>query len=93
MMIGLCYGRMRENDKALQALETAVSKHPDRNGWSESTWFYLGSAYEGAGRTAEALQAYRQSVTLCRGAPTRKPDSFPWRDASERITLLESSGA
>jgi len=82
---------MGETEKALKSLEAAVSKFPDSRGSSEATWFYLGSVYECAGRSAEALDAYRKCVNLCKGSGTRKPESFPWREASERISVLDSS--
>lgn len=88
MMIGICYERSGECEKALAALELAAGTYPDRVGWSEAIWFYLGRSYEGAGRADEALEAYQKSVELAGRCSARKPDGFPWADASARIGAL-----
>ncbi|HUW59952.1 MAG TPA: M56 family metallopeptidase [Candidatus Bathyarchaeia archaeon] len=89
MMVGLCYGWMGEEEKALKSLELAAEKYPDVVGWSEATWYYLGERYERAARPEQALKAYRKSVDLAKQCVGRKPDKFPWAHAAERIAALE----
>ena len=88
MMVGICYEKIGEQDKAMAAYETAVAEHPDLAGWSEASYFYLASLYEQAGRTDDALQAYERCVSLCEKASGRVANAFPWREAAERIAEL-----
>lgn len=88
MMIGLCHSQLDHQRQALEFLEKAVREYGDLRGWSESTYFYLGSQYARAGRTDEALEAFRRCIELCRGV--RDPDAFPWKHAREAIARLES---
>jgi len=86
MMIGICYGRMGRNEKAIKALEKAVREYPDLKGFSESTCFYLGVAYARANRREEALEAFSRSLELSQGV--RDPNGFPWAEAKDCITKL-----
>lgn len=88
MMIGVCYGRMGKNDKAVEALEKAVGEYPDLRGFSESTYFYLGVAYAKANRKEEALGAFLKALELSEGV--RDPNGFPCAEARDWITRLKA---
>jgi len=90
MMIGLCYEWLGDLEEARTWLERATREYPDLRGWSETTYFYLGSIQRRLGQTDEALASYRKCVELCRGV--RDPLGFPWRTAVEASKSLENAG-
>jgi beta-lactamase regulating signal transducer with metallopeptidase domain/HEAT repeat protein len=87
MMVGICYDWMGEPEKSLKAFEGAVKLYPEVPGYSEATWYYLGSAYQQAGEEAKALDAYRKCADLCSTGPKGKA-GFPYASAMERISKL-----
>jgi tetratricopeptide (TPR) repeat protein len=88
MMIGLCHNWLGEPEQEIAAYEKAVREYPYRYGWIESTYFYLGSAYEGQGQMDKALEAYDNCLIAGRGV--RDPDTFPLKDARECIEYIKS---
>jgi TolA-binding protein len=86
MMIGLCYEKMGQNDKALAALEMAAAKYPDLKGWSEATYYYLGDRYLAAGHRDKAVDAFRKCLKLSEGV--RDPNGFPAKDARKALQKL-----
>ena len=86
MMIGICYDWMGEKEKALSSFEYAVQQYPDLKGFSEATYFYLGEAYEQAGQSDKALDAYTKCLAL--GSGVRNPAAFPLKNARERTIAL-----
>ncbi len=88
MMIGLCYDRLGDKPKALEAFEKAVETFPEAKGFSESTYFYLGSAYEQNGEKEKAIKAYEKAVELCKD---REPYLFPNNEAREQLHKLQSN--
>ncbi len=87
MMIGLCHGKLKQNDQAIEAYEKAISEYADLKGWVESSYFYLGSACEKRGDTAKALEAYQKCLEA--GEGVRRADQFPIGEAQERIDELQ----
>ncbi len=87
-MIGICYGAMGENQKAIESFEKAVSEYPNLKGWSESTYFYLGNAYMKTGQKDKALEAFRNCLVM--GEGVRDPNTFPLKDARGYIEKLEN---
>ena len=53
-------GGMRQNDEALNSLETALKINPN----DANFWFNKGMVLENMGRYSEALNSYRQSAAL-----------------------------
>jgi tetratricopeptide (TPR) repeat protein len=86
MMIGLCYGKLEQNDKAIEYLEKGVREYPDLKGFIESTYFYLGVAYAKANQNDKALKSFKKSIKLSKGV--RKPNEFPSKEAKEWIKKL-----
>jgi tetratricopeptide (TPR) repeat protein len=87
MMIGLCHGRLGQQDKEIEALERAVREFPDLKGWIESTWFYLGNAYLDRGQRDRALQAFENCLKA--GEGVREPEAFPLKDAREALAKIK----
>ena len=87
MMIGLSYGRLDQQDLAIDYYEQAVTEYPDLKGWVEASYYYLGSAYQKAGRTEEALEAYQKCLKAGQGI--RDPEGFPMKSARERIAEIQ----
>jgi len=87
MMIGLCRGKLKQNDQAIEVYEEAISEYADLKGWVESTYFYLGAAYEERGDTARTLEAYQKCLEAGKGR--RRADQFPIKEAQERISQLQ----
>lgn len=86
MMVGICHDRLGQHDRAIEAYEKAIREYPDRPGWSESIYFYLACEYERAGRSKDALAAYRRCIKL--GTGIRDEDAFPLKQARERIARM-----
>jgi beta-lactamase regulating signal transducer with metallopeptidase domain len=86
MMIGICYDWMGEKEKALESFEYAADQYPDLKGFSEATYFYLGEAYEQAKQQEKALDAYEKCLAL--GSEVRNPETFPLKNARDRISAL-----
>jgi tetratricopeptide (TPR) repeat protein len=87
-MIGICYGAMGENQKAIESFEKAVREYPNLKGWIESTYFYLGRTYMETGQKSKALEAFKNCLTI--GEGIRDPNAFPLKHAREYIEKLES---
>ena len=87
MMIGLCHGKLKQNDQAIEVYEEAIAEYADLKGWVESTYFYLGAAYEERGDTARALEVYQKCLEAGKGR--RRADQFPIKEAQERISQLQ----
>jgi hypothetical protein len=88
MMIGICYERMEQHEKAIETYHKAIREYPTLKGWSESTYFYLGRAYMNAGHNNKAVEAFKNCLILSQGV--RKSDSFPLKHAREYIEKLEN---
>jgi hypothetical protein len=86
MMIGVCYGHLGQNEKAIAAFERAIREYPHTD--LAATYFYLGSAYERAERFDDALAAYEQS--LQRGERIGRSGVFPGKNAAARIESLKT---
>jgi tetratricopeptide (TPR) repeat protein len=89
MMVGICYDKLDQDDPALAYLEKTVREYPDLRGWSETTYFYLGSQYRKINEPAKALWAFEKCIELCKGV--RDPRGFPWKNAEEAIKKLKAS--
>lgn len=85
MMIGLCYGRLGQRDKAIEAFQQAIQEYPE--GWAGVIQFYLGAAYMDNGQTQEALKAFEDC--LADGKGERAPDQFPLKEAREYIAKIK----
>jgi len=85
MMIGICYGRLEQYDKAIEALEKAVHEYPEYTFCA--TYFYLGNAYWQTGQKDRALEAFKNC--LITGEGIRDPKKFPLKNAREYIRKLE----
>ena len=64
MMIGICYERMGQLDKAIDALEQAVEEYPELRGFSETTYYYLGEMYVQASEKQKAVWAFGKAIGL-----------------------------
>ena len=89
MMIGLCYREMGQDDKAVEALEKAVSEYADLGSELGASYFYLGDTYLALGRKQEALAAFRKILEL--GEGVRDPEGFPLKDARRLIAKIEAA--
>jgi tetratricopeptide (TPR) repeat protein len=88
MMVGICFKRLGQSDKAIETYEKCVKEYPDLKGWIDATYFYLGRAYADTGHTDKALEAFKNCLIM--GEGIRQPDKFPLKDARENIKKLEN---
>lgn len=88
MMIGICYDRLEQYEKAIESYEKSLTEYPNLKGWTESTYFYLGRAYMKNGQKDKALEAFQNC--LITGEGIRESDKFPLKHAREYIKKLKS---
>lgn len=88
MMIGMCYGRLGQREKAIETFEKCIREYPNLKGWIETTYFYLGCAYVDTGHKDKALEAFKTCLIM--GEGIREPNAFPLKPAREYIEKLES---
>lgn len=86
MMIGICYAKMEQYEKAIEAYEKAIREYPNLKGWIEATYFYLGSAYMQTGQKDKALEAFRKCLKI--GEGVLDSDTFPLKHARKYIEKL-----
>ena len=67
--------------------EKAITESPDFKGWVEASCFYLGSAYQKAGRKEDAVNAFEKCLELGQGI--RDSEGFPVNLARERIDWIK----
>jgi tetratricopeptide (TPR) repeat protein len=85
MMVGICYGHLRQHDKAIETFLQAIKEYPQ--GWEGAIQFYLGAAYMRNGQTQEALKAFEACLADAEGK--RGPDQFPVKEAREYIVKIK----
>lgn len=86
MMIGISHDNMGQHDKAIPTLERAVRDYAECD--LAATYFYLGTAYQGADRIDDARAAYQQSAE--RAEKIGRGNLFPGKTAREQIESLKS---
>ncbi|MBN1975166.1 MAG: tetratricopeptide repeat protein [Sedimentisphaerales bacterium] len=84
MMIGICYGRLNQPEKGIEAFLKLIEEYEP---WA-TTYFYLGCAYLDAGQKEKALKAYENCLKV--GEGERDPDKFPLKNAREAIEKLKT---
>jgi tetratricopeptide (TPR) repeat protein len=89
--LGMIYNELERFDKAVLVLEDAMSKYdtpryyyPDR---SVKCHYRLGRAYEGVGRTAEAVEQYETFLDIWKNADEGLESV---EDAKQRLARLKS---
>lgn len=87
IMLGLCYEHTGQLDQAIAAYQSAVRESPEQ--YRAVAYYYLGSACEQTKRTDESLAAYREA--LQRAEKSGRGNTFPGKDARERIAVLQAS--
>ena len=87
MMIGLCYGHLGKNEKAIEAFRKKIMEFGHLEGL-ESTYFYLGCVYTDQGDKEKALEAYENCLKTGKGR--RDPDKFPLKHARQGIEELNN---
>jgi len=85
MMIGLCYGHLGQNEKAIEAFRKQITEFGHLEGL-ESTYFYLGCVYADQGDKEKALEAYENCLKTGKGL--RDPNKFPLKHARQNIEEL-----
>jgi len=87
MMVGMCYHKLKQQDKAIEVFEKSVKEYSHLKGWIESTWFYLGRAYMDKGQKDKALEAFEECLKA--GEEVRRPNEFPLKHARECIAEIK----
>lgn len=85
---GVILFRRGQNDKALEDLAQCVELYPPNARALASAYFHLARAYNGMGRTKEALQYVKQAIDLDDRA-TDPGKRLPPEDLAEAKSLLE----
>jgi len=88
-MIGICYHKLKQIDKAVEYLERVVNEYPNVMGFSLSDYFYLGAAYADSGNKEKAFEALEKSVQLCQ-LENRNPELFTYKKAKRKIEELKT---
>ena len=88
MMIGICYERLGQREKAIDTYQKSIREYGHLKGWIESTYFYLGHAYMKTGQNDKALQAFQNCILM--GEGIRDSNKFPLKHARECIEKLKN---
>ena len=88
MMIGICYERLGQREKAIDTYQKSLREYGHLKGWTESTYFYLGRAYMKTGQNDKALQAFQNCILM--GEGIRDSNKFPLKHARECIEKLKN---
>lgn len=87
MMIGICYDRLGQYEKAIATYQKSLKEYEHLRGWTPSTYYYLGRAYGKNGQKDKALEAFQNCIIIGEsiGANTEK---FPIKDSRQDIERL-----
>lgn len=87
--MGTCYERMGQFDKAIDSYKKGIEEVPPNfKVWKASSYLFLGRVYVQINRKAEALEAFRNCLTI--GSEVRDPDWPASKEARKYIQELES---
>lgn len=87
MMIGICHGWLRQQDKAIEVFLKGIEEYSYLEG-IEVTYFYLGCAYMDIGQKEQAIEAFENCLKL--GNEDGDPDNFPLKNARQGIQELQN---
>ncbi len=87
MMVGICYGWLGQQDKAIEVFLRDIKEYGYLEGWIEPTYYYLGCAYLDTGQKEKALEAFENCLKF--GEGNHNPDKFPLKNAREGIDKLK----
>jgi tetratricopeptide (TPR) repeat protein len=92
--LALTYLELDRVDDAIAVMERALARYgPERLFFTDCNvrgYFLLGTAYQRAGRSAEAIEQYQKFVDIWRDADPELSDEVA--DAKARIERLKSAG-
>lgn len=89
MMIGICYDHLEQYEKAISVYQKSVKEFEHLKGWTFSTYYYLGRAYEKNGQMDKALEAFQNCIVIGESIGG-DADKFPLKDAYQEIEGLKS---
>jgi len=89
MMIGICYERLGQYEKAIATYQKSVKEYEYLKGWTFSTYYYLGRSYVKNGQKDKAVNAF-QNCLIIGESIGGDVDKFPLKDARQYIEKLKS---
>ena len=89
MMIGICYDRLGQYEKAIATYQKSIKEYEYLKGWTFSTYYYLGRAYVKNGQKDKALKAFQTCIIIGEGIGV-SADKFPLKHARQSIEKLKN---
>ncbi len=89
MMIGLCYDRLWQQEKAIATYQKSIEEYGYLKGWTYATHYYLGHSYMINGQKDKALEAFQNCIIIGESIGGNV-DKFPFKQAREEIKKLKS---
>ncbi|MBW8034361.1 MAG: tetratricopeptide repeat protein [Planctomycetes bacterium] len=87
-MVGLCYDKMGEHEKAIEFFKEVINREEDFQGSLSAIYFYLANSYMQIGQKEKAIEAFENCLHSGKGF--RDTEGFPMKNASECIEKLKN---